>query len=73
MFDMFEVLESWKLSCDLSFLLLGVSDGHIFFDFSNYCPPVLTTNIEYVHKGILSLGRKGSKLLSVTWTGPLLQ
>ena len=23
---------------DLSFLLLGVSDGHIFFDFSNYCP-----------------------------------
>ena len=44
MFDKFEVLvESWKLSSDLSFLFLGVSDGHIFFDFSNYCP-----NITYV-------------------------
>ena len=38
MFDKFEVLMSWKLSWGLSFLLLGVSDGHIFFDFSNYCP-----------------------------------
>ena len=27
MFDKFEVLESWKLSWHLSFLLLGVSDG----------------------------------------------
>ena len=27
MFDKFEVLENWKLSWDLSFLLLGVSDG----------------------------------------------
>ena len=42
MFDKFEVLESWKLSWDLSFLLLGVSDGHIFFHFSNYCPKVLS-------------------------------
>ena len=40
MFDKFEVLESWKLSWDLSFLLLGVTDGHIFFDFSNHCPEV---------------------------------
>ena len=40
MFDMFEVLENWKLSCDFSFLLLGVSDGHIFLDFSNYCPNI---------------------------------
>ena len=38
MFDKFEVLMSWKLSSDISFLLLGVSDGHIFFVFSNYCP-----------------------------------
>ena len=38
MFDKFEVLMSWKLSWGLSFLLFGVSDGHIFFDFSNYCP-----------------------------------
>ena len=38
MFDKFEVLVNWKLSWDLSFLRLGVSDGHIFFDFSNYCP-----------------------------------
>ena len=38
MFNEFEVLEIWKLSWDLSFLFLGVSDGHIFFDFSNYCP-----------------------------------
>ena len=40
MFDKFEVLMSWKLSSDLSFLLLGVSDGHIFLDFSNYCPNI---------------------------------
>ena len=38
MFDKFEVLMSLKLSWVLSFLLFGVSDGHIFFDFSNYCP-----------------------------------
>ena len=38
MFDKFEVLMSWKLSWGLSFLLFGVSDGHIFFDFSNYYP-----------------------------------
>ena len=37
MFDMFEVLMSWKLSWGLSFLRFGVSDGLIFFDFSNYC------------------------------------
>ena len=37
---------SWKLSWGLSFLLFGVSDGHIFFDFSNYCPDVscMTSN-----------------------------
>ena len=34
MFDKFEVLMS------LSFLLFGVSDVHIFFDSSNYCPSI---------------------------------
>ena len=43
MFDKFEVLMSWKLSWGLSFLLFGVSDGHIFFDFSNYCPSTTQT------------------------------
>ena len=38
MLDKFEVWMSWKLCWGLSFLLFGVSDGHIFFDFSNYCP-----------------------------------
>ena len=38
MFDKFEVLMSWKVSWGLSFLLFGVSDGHIFFYFSNFCP-----------------------------------
>ena len=38
---MFGVLISWKLSSDLSFLLLGISDEHIFFDFSNYCPSII--------------------------------
>ena len=33
MFDKFEVLMSWKLSWGLSFLLFGVSNGHIFFGF----------------------------------------
>ena len=33
MLDKFEMLMTWKLSWDLSFFLLGVSDGHIFFDF----------------------------------------
>ena len=28
----------WKLSWGFSFLLFGFSDGHIFFNFSNYCP-----------------------------------
>ena len=41
MFDKFEVLESRKFSLYLSFLLLGVSDGHIFFEYSNYCSTVL--------------------------------
>ena len=40
MFSKFEVLTSWKLSWGLSVLLFGFSDGHIFFDFSNYCPNV---------------------------------
>ena len=47
MFDKFEVLESWKLSWDLSFLFLGVSDGHIFFDFSNYCPIILADSVSF--------------------------
>ena len=47
MFDKFEVLESWKLSWDLSFLFLGVSDGHIFFDFSNYCPIILADGVSF--------------------------
>ena len=38
MFDKLEKWMSWKLSRGLSFLLFGVSDGHIFFNFSNYCP-----------------------------------
>ena len=38
MLDKFEVLMRWKLSYGLSFLLFGVSDGHIFFDLLNYCP-----------------------------------
>ena len=37
-FRAFEVLMSWKLSWVLSFLLFGVIAGHIFVDFSNYCP-----------------------------------
>ena len=41
MFDKFKVLMSWKLSWVLSFLLFGVCDGHIFFDFSNYCPYII--------------------------------
>ena len=44
MFDKFEVIKSLKLSCGLSFLLFGISDGHIFFNFSNYCP-VKTSSI----------------------------
>ena len=47
MFNKFEVLESWKLSWDLSFLFLGVSDGHIFFDFSNYCPIILADGVSF--------------------------
>ena len=35
MFDKFEVLMSWKLSWGLFFLLLGVSDGHIYSIFQN--------------------------------------
>ena len=36
MLDKFEVLMSWKLTWGLSLLFFGVSDGHIFFDFSKY-------------------------------------
>ena len=46
MFDKFKVLMSWKLSWGLSFLVFGVSDGHIFFDFSNYWP-IINANIFY--------------------------
>ena len=38
MFDKFEVLMSWRLSWDLSFLLFGVSNWHIFFDFFKLLP-----------------------------------
>ena len=38
MFDKFEVLMSWKLSWGLSFLLFGVSNGHIFFGFQIIAP-----------------------------------
>ena len=55
MFDKFEVLENWKLSWDLAFLLLGVSAGPIFFDFSNYCPYVIAA------------GRVGTGGLSIIW------
>ena len=47
MFNEFEVLEIWKLSWDLSFLFLGVSDGRIFFDFSNYCPIILADGVSF--------------------------
>ena len=46
MFDKFEVLMS------LSFLLFGVSDGHIFFDFLlllDYCPYVSVTQLIHNH------------------------
>ena len=50
MFDKFVVLMTWKLSWGLAFLLFGVSDGHIFFDFSNYCPNIITYKNWYVKK-----------------------
>ena len=50
MFDKFEVLMRWKLSSDLSFLLLGVSDGHTFFDFSNNCPIVFVVYTGFKHQ-----------------------
>ena len=46
MFDKVKVLMSWKLSWGLSFLLFGVSDGHIFFDLLNYCPYVICMKSE---------------------------
>ena len=72
MFDKFEVLMSWNLSWDLSFLLFGVSDGHIFLDFSNYCLYVfhaywfvqMTPFVIFSVKG-LALKRGDSKALCV--------
>ena len=52
MFYKFEVLMTWKLSWGLSFLLFGVSDGHIFFDFSDYCPFLKDTAL-YFREAIL--------------------
>ena len=56
MFDKFEVLTRLKLSWGLSFLLFGVSDGHIFFDFSNYCPYLTPSKIP-VEKMSWTLGK----------------
>ena len=55
MFDKFKVLMSWKISWGLSFLFFGVSDGHIFFDFSNYCPNYIASKNWYVKKIALLL------------------
>ena len=49
MFDKFKVLMSWKISWGLSFLFFGVSDGHIFFDFANYCPYVFNLAMQLLH------------------------
>ena len=62
---------SWKLSWGLSFLLFGVSDGHIFFDFSNYCPYVSVTQL--IHNHHLWGGRTTdqeilSKILCLKWS-----
>jgi len=45
----FEVVIRLKFYGSLSFLLFRVSDGHFFFDFSNFCPFLIS--MKYVIKG----------------------